>query len=450
MSLSSPSQPATSSQPQRIALPETLNLEKVSKNAIRVIRKLHQSGFEAYLVGGCVRDLLIGLKPKDFDVATNARPEQVKRIFSNCRLIGRRFRLAHILFGREIIEVATFRGHHPKSNRPVSETDARLLSSHILEGRIVRDNVFGTMEEDAVRRDFTVNALFWDINKQQIIDYVNGMADIQNSCLRLIGDVSTRYREDPVRMLRAIRFSCKLGFTLEQEAEQQIYAHSELINHIPPARLFDEAFKLFQSGYGVHCFNHFLRYPLFTHMFPLVQAQLKSGQGAQVRKLLIQALYNTDQRIAIGKPVNPAFFMAVLLWYPLQAQKEALIETTHSLIEATHKAAEHILSEQNQHTSITRRFNLTIKDIWFFQWYLESPNKRSASRILQHKRFRAAYDFLQLRVQCGEIEHTQALNWWTHIQTQDDEVQQDLINGLKPNRTKRSKKKTKQKKTRVT
>ncbi len=430
-------------EPVIFAAPSQVKLSAVSANAVKVIETIRRSGFQAYLVGGCVRDLLLGLKPKDFDVATDARPEQVKKLFTNCRLIGRRFRLAHVLFGREIIEVATFRGHHQCDSQSGRQQaiDYRKHTAHTRDGRIVRDNVYGTIEEDAVRRDFTINALYWDIQNHQILDYTQAMADIKAQKIRLIGDTPTRYREDPVRMLRAVRFGCKLNFQLASDTRQYIGQLSHLLDEIPPARLFDESIKLFQGGYGQKCFEQIQKFPLLQYLFPSVVEQLKGRQQQQVRDFIVQALINTDQRIATGKPVNPAFFLAVLLWYPLQQLKATFLEYCQSEIEAMHKAAAEVIYQQQGYTNIPKRFSMTMKDIWLMQWHLQHPSRKQALRLLQHKRFRAAYDFLQLRVETGAKEFQQQWLWWTDIQEQTPEIQMEMIGQLKPVSRRRRKKK---------
>ena len=272
--------------------------DAICKNALKVLVRLNEAGYEAYLVGGSVRDLLLGKKPKDFDVATNAKPEEVKRLFRNCRLIGRRFRLAHILYGRDVIEVATFRGpHEGKQSHQADKNN---------EGRITRDNVFGSLEEDAIRRDFTVNALYYSIKDESIIDFTGGMNDLKHKVLRMIGDVETRYREDPVRMLRAVRFAAKLDFSIEKRAHAVIFEMANLLENIPLARLFDETIKLFQGGYGLKCFHLLREYQLFQLLLPLTENNINQSSA-----MIEQALKNTDERVAIGKSVNPAFFLSV-------------------------------------------------------------------------------------------------------------------------------------------
>ena len=432
-----------------VPLPDSISESKISSHALDVIHRLNQAGYKAYLVGGSVRDMLLGLKPKDFDIATNAKPEQVNAVFRNCRLIGRRFRLAHILFGREVIEVATFRGHHEQGTHSSSESnskkkvDYREHKGHTKDGRIVRDNVYGSIEEDAVRRDFSINALYLNIKKHQLLDYTQALNDIEKRVIRLIGDVDLRYQEDPVRMLRAVRFSAKLDFSIEKNTANKIFEYSHLLSTIPAARLIDEVIKLFQGGYGVACFELLQQYDLFKMLFPSVQSLLDSKNSQQVYAIINQALINTDDRIAIGKSVNPAFFLSVLLWHPMQKLKQKHLLDSHSDMEASQKAAMEVLRQQQSFTSIPKRFSFIIKDIWFMQWFMQKPSSKQAARMLHHKRFRAAYDFLQLRVKVGETQYQEAYQWWTDIQEKNEEEQQQMINQLAQKSKKQHKTKAK-------
>lgn len=418
-----------------IAFPDTVAESKISKHALEVLQRLNKAGYKAYLVGGGVRDMLVGLKPKDFDIATNATPEQVKAVFRNCRLIGRRFRLAHILYGREIIEVATFRGHHDTGTHSKSSSkkvDYRQHKGHTKDGRIVRDNVYGTIEEDAVRRDFTINALYLDIQQHRIIDFVDSIKDITNKEIKLIGDPQVRYQEDPVRMLRAVRFAAKLNFKIEKQTAKQIHKLSSSLSSIPAARLIDEAIKLFQGGYGLRCFELLQEYHLLASLFPSVQQLLVQDtvQGAQAYALIKQALINTDERIAIDKSVNPAFFLSVLLWYPMLQLKQNFLQSDNSEIEATQKASMEVIRQQQPFTAIPKRFGFMIKDIWFMQWYMQKPSPKQATKMLHHKRFRAAYDFLLLRVKMGETQFQPIAQWWTDIQEKTEKQQHLMINEL--------------------
>lgn len=419
-----------------VPLPDLISESKISSHALDVIHRLNQAGYKAYLVGGSVRDMLLGLKPKDFDIATNAKPEQVSAVFRNCRLIGRRFRLAHILFGREVIEVATFRGHHEEGTHSSSKSgskkkvDYRHHKGHTKDGRIVRDNVYGSIEEDAVRRDFTINSLYLNIQKNKLLDFVQALNDIDKRVIKLIGDPELRYQEDPVRMLRAVRFAAKLNFSIEEKTADKIFELSHLLSTIPAARLIDEAIKLFQGGYGVCCFELLQKYHLFKMLFPSVQQMLDSKNSDKVLTIINQALRNTDERIAIGKSVNPAFFLSVLLWYPMLKLKQNFLMDSHSDMEASQKAIFEVLRQQQPFTSIPKRFSFMIKDIWFMQWFLQKPTRKQAGKMLHHKRFRAAYDFLQLRVKVGETQYQEAYQWWTDIQEKEEQEQNQMISRL--------------------
>ena len=391
----------------------------ISPNALKVLYRLRDAGFRACLVGGGVRDLLLGREPKDFDVATDAHPEEIRTLFRNCRLIGRRFRLAHVIFGREVIEVATFRA------APEAETGAAALSD---EGRILRDNVYGTIEEDAWRRDFTVNALYYDIADFSVIDYVGGMADIQAGRLRLIGDPEARYREDPVRMLRAARFAAKLGFRIDPSSEAPITELSSLLFDIAPARLFEEVLKLFLGGEALETFELLRHYDLFGKLFPFTEEVLGEEEETDhfPHMLVVHALRNTDERIAAGKPVTPAFLFAAFLWEAMRRRMPDYDVPGMSEIQAIQIAAGEIIAEQARHTSIPRRFSQPMREIWTLQPRFLNRNGRRPQRLLAHPRFRAAYDFLLLRGQAGEVD--QALcDWWTEFQQRNPEEQAGMV-----------------------
>ena len=355
----------------------------ISKNALNVLYGLHKAGFEACLVGGGVRDLLLGATPKDFDIATNASPEQVRATFRNSRLIGRRFRLAHVHFGPEISGVAPSRAPHNKAGE---EDDARLDGD-----RILRDNVYGTREEDVIRRDFTVNALYYRIEDFSLIDHVGALDDIEQRRLRTIGDPEQRYREDPVRMLRAVRLAAKLGLSIESATEAPLFELGYLLETVPQARLFDEAVKLLLAGHGVRSYELLRQYRLLDYLFPIESGALEPERD----RLIAAALANTDQRVAAGLPVTPAFLIAVLLWEPVQ---EAM---THQLVrgvsehDALLKAQEDVLRDQNDLLAVPKRFTLPAAEIWAMQGRL--VRRRQPDRLLGHPRFRAAFDFLALR-----------------------------------------------------
>jgi poly(A) polymerase len=480
----------------------TISRSHISPNALRVLYKLRDAGFKGFLVGGCVRDLLIGLEPKDFDVATDALPEQVRKLFRNCRLVGRRFRLAHVFFGREIIEVATFRaasapsqaeeplpdadpedGEAAELDDPQLETDsleetaeldseeeeadsagyarreanartngnlgaggaaalpatapraarrygvdgARTFPTSDSDtdpdvermfdetGRILRDNVYGTIDADVWRRDFTANSLYYNISDFSVWDYCGGVEDIAARKLKLIGDPETRFREDPVRMLRAARFEAKLGFEIDPATAEPIGRLRDLLGGVPPARLFDETLKLFLSGHGERSFEVLRRRGLLAALLPTVDRYLTAHPGSLVEKLLIQGLRNTDERVRANKPVTPTFLFALLLYGPIAGIIEATPpERWHELgtiLDACDLAAR----QAQTNVAIPKRFSLGVREMFALQPRLEHPRGRRALRALEHPRFRAAYDLLLLRAQHG-LASPEMAQWWTRIQ----------------------------------
>ncbi|UYM18749.1 polynucleotide adenylyltransferase PcnB [Endozoicomonas euniceicola] len=409
-----------------------ISRREISDNALKVLHRLTSNGYDAYLVGGCIRDIYFDLHPKDFDVATNATPEQVRRLFRNSRVIGRRFKLVHVLFGREMIEVATFRASH--DNTAQDQKHGRDKSHHSDSGRILRDNVYGTMEDDALRRDFTVNALYYDARDFTVVDFCNGVQDIEDEVLRLIGDPVTRYHEDPVRMLRALRFKAKLDFTIEPETADPIFELGHLLRDIPSARMFDEILKLLQSGNGVRTFELLQDYGLLKHLFPATQHCLET-RGLEAgddyfENLIFSALRSTDKRIAKDRPVTPAFLFAALLWGPLQRQFRDLQEQGVPPVPAMQQAAMIALDNQCAHTAIPKRFTMTIRDIWDMQYRLERRQPKQVDGLLAHPKFRAAYDFLVLREESGEqLNH--AGQWWTEIQESSDQSRNEMIRSLR-------------------
>ncbi len=409
--------------------------EDIRRNVLTVLDGLTDAGYEAYLVGGSIRDGLIGLHPKDFDIATSATPEQIKAVFPrNCRLIGRRFRLAHVRFGREILEVATFRACHSKSENNEQR------SSQSEEGMLLRDNVFGSLDEDAIRRDFTANALYYRHTDGAVLDFVDGYDDILNKTLRLIGDPEQRYREDPVRMLRAIRFAAKLDFQLEPKTAAPINDLSELLGLIPPARLFEEVLKLFLGGYAQAVWPLMVEYDLARWLFPLSVPEVNDDTGMQ--EMINLALRNTDNRLAQGKPVTPAFLFAVLLWGPLQQEWQRAKEKGLHAAPALQKAIQKVTAKQAQHTSIPKRFGLPMREMWELQGRLNQRSPKRCESLVQHPRFRAAYDLLLLREEAGETEPGLG-EWWTRYQEADDEERAQMCQGLggkkKPRRRRRYK-----------
>ena len=364
-----------------------ISRKSISNGALRVLYRLHESGYAAFLVGGAVRDLLLGGHPKDFDIATDATPEDVKHLFRNCRLIGRRFRLAHVVFGQEIVEVATFRG----------SADDGSGDRHMIDGRIVRDNVYGTIEEDAVRRDFTVNALYYNIADYSVRDYVGGYDDVRAKVLRLIGDPWQRYREDPVRMLRAVRLAAKLHFAISPEAREPFDELGELLLHAPPARLFDETLKMFLAGNGLKSFHALEQSGLLIDVFPLTARALAFRGGEKFRMMVEAGLRGTDERIADDKSVTPAFLFAILLWGAVRAQVDRETERGVESSLAWQRVSQHVITEQAKQVAIPRRFGIVMQEIWVLQPRLEQRIKKRVFRTLAHPRFRASYDFLLLR-----------------------------------------------------
>lgn len=387
-----------------------IKLERINGNAVKVLTRLHQAGFRACLVGGGVRDLMLGLEPKDFDIATDATPEEVRGLFRNARLIGRRFRLAHVRFGRDIIEVATFRAPHDEADH---HTEAAVEES----GRILRDNVYGSLEQDVWRRDFTVNSLYFDITDASVIDYTGGVSDLRNGVLRLIGHPEKRYREDPVRMLRAVRFAAKLGFSIDGESDQMIHELAPLITNTPPARLFEEFIKLMHSGAALPAYDLLRHYGLFALIAPAAAKAQDGPDGEGFENFLRQSLANTDARVNAGKPVNPAFLIAVMLWGPLQEALKSKLDEGLPPFVAMNQAGSEVIATQTRIMVLTRRFSTQAREIWELQGRLKrSTTGKRSFRLREHDRFRAAYDFLCLRAQSGETELESLCQWWTEFQ----------------------------------
>jgi poly(A) polymerase len=449
----------------------TISRAHISPNALRVLYRLRDGGFHAFLVGGCVRDLLLGLEPKDFDVATDALPEQVKRLFRNCRLVGRRFRLAHVFFGQETIEVATFRaasapsqgeepladadpedGEAPELDEPAEEGTADDRAAEVSPagmsssrrspeagadterrfdetGRILRDNVYGTIDEDVWRRDFTANALYYNIADFSIWDYVGGVEDIAAKRLRLIGDPQTRFREDPVRMLRAARFEAKLGFQIDPETAEPIGQLRELLGGVPPARLFDEMLKLFLTGHGARSLKVLRERGLLGQLLPSVEAYLGKHAGGLVEKLLMKGLANTDARAAAGRAVTPTFLLALLLYGPIAQCIESMPPEKWHEVSAIGDACDRAVRQAQTHLAIPRRFSLGLSEMFSLQPRLEHPTGRRALRLLSHPRFRAAYDLLLLRAELGLASAGMA-EWWTQVQAVPPEEQGPMADAL--------------------
>jgi poly(A) polymerase len=429
---------------------------QISGNALKVLYRLRDGGYQAFLVGGCVRDLLIGIEPKDFDIATDASPEEVRRLFRNCRLIGRRFRLAHVRFGPQIIEVATFRAAGaPMAPEPdldgITDEDAEaddgadldengdvngnvaeplhprgLDRAHDERGRLLRDNVYGSIDQDVWRRDFTCNALYYNIEDFSIWDYVGGVEDIRARTIRLIGDPETRYREDPVRMLRAVRFEAKLGFSIHESARAPFATLAGLLEHIPPARLLDEFQKLFLAGFGERAFDLLRGHGLFGHLFPATEEHLAAEPDGMAIALIRAGLRNTDRRVAEGRPVTPMFLFAVLLFGPVSAAAQRRFETGMPPAAAIAEAVDEVVSQQNRRIGIPKRFSIPMRELLSLQPRFHRREGRRALGFLSHPRFRAAYDFLLLRAEAG-AEDPQVAQWWTEVQALPPEQQRERV-----------------------
>lgn len=396
----------------------SISRKNISPAAIKIIKQLEDAGFSAYLVGGGVRDLLLGGHPKDFDVATDAKPEEIKRVFRSARIIGRRFQIVHVRIGRETIEVTTFRGHHEDVAHAKSKTD---------EGMLLRDNVYGTIETDAARRDFTVNALYYTLRDFSVHDYCNGLNDIKNRTLRIIGDPATRYKEDPVRMLRAVRFAAKLGFTIEPNTAKPIFELGSLLGNISEARLFEEVLKLFLNGSATATFHLLREYDLLKQLFPGADAAIKSGDGLSLA-LIERSMINTDKRIRAEKTVTPAFIYAALLWPAMQHEQKRL-EGSMSPQSAYLEACQRVISQQLARTSIPKRFLIPMREIWDLQARLPGRQGLRALRLMDHPRFRAAYDFLLMREDAGEKLNGLG-SWWTAFQAADDNEREQMVKDL--------------------
>lgn len=427
---------------------------------MRVLYRLREAGFQAFLVGGCVRDLMLGIEPKDFDVATDALPEQVKKLFRNCRLVGRRFRLAHVFFGREIIEVATFRASSAPSQAedPVELIDESIdeaigdvessnaagdtVDAHDIHdfdenlervvddsGRILRDNVYGNIDDDVWRRDFTCNALYYNIADFSVWDYCGGFEDVQAKRLRLIGDPETRYREDPVRMLRAARFEAKLNFEIEPATAEPIGQLAELLAGVPAARLFDETLKLFLTGHGARSLETLRDRGLLKVLLPNVGDFIERYPDSPPARMLMQALANTDARVQADKPVTPGFLFAVLLYGSIGLEIEKAPREQWHDIATILDAVDRAVMVIHRRVAVHRRFILGLRDMFALQPRLESPRGRRALRTMEHPRFRAAFDLLQLRSQFGMADAA-IVEWWSRMQSANPEQRAAMAESL--------------------
>lgn len=402
---------------------------QISPCALKITVNLQQAGFSAYIVGGAARDLLLGLTPKDFDVATNATPEQVHNIFRRSRIIGRRFRLVHVMCGAETVEVSTFRGHSSDDNDHAS---IKLTDQH---GRLLRDNIFGSQEEDAVRRDFTINALFYDPAKEEILDYLNGYEDIKTKKLRIIGDPIQRYREDPVRMLRAVRLASKLDMQIEAETAKPIGDLAPLLQNVPPSRLFDEMLKLLLSGHALSCVVDLRARGLHHGLLPMLDVILEQPLG---ERFITIALRDTDERVRQNKPVSPGFLFAILLWHEVLSSWNSFQASGEKPLPALFKAMDEILSIQHKKLAIPRRFDAVIQEIWAMQPRFQARAGRKPFRLLAHPRFRTAYDFMLLRCKSGELG-MELGEWWKAFQSVDNEKREKmLVEQTSPKKSKRS------------
>lgn len=397
-----------------------ISRDGINPNALKVLYRLHRAGYQAYLVGGSVRDLLLGFKPKDFDVATDAHPEQIQDLFRNCRLIGRRFRLAHVYFHDGVIEVATFRARHDsgEGDRHTTET-----------GMIVRDNIYGSVADDAWRRDFTINALYYNIADFSVVDYTNGMADIKQHLIRMIGDPVQRYHEDPVRMLRAVRLAAKLSCNIESATAAPITTLAGLLQNVPAARLFEEIVKIYIGGRAKASFDLLRQYGLFAILFPQTEAGLVGAEGEIYLKMLAAANANADLRAQEGKSLNPAFLLAVLLWGPLQKVLQENLSAGVKPFPALIDAIEKVLRTQQHALNLPKRLTLIVKDIWILQYRMGLRQSRRTLGIFYHQRFRAAYDFLLIRAEAGEAVQDLA-DWWQQFQATDEAGQQEMLSNL--------------------
>jgi poly(A) polymerase len=403
--------------------------ERLNPAALKVCSVLREGGFSAYVVGGAVRDLLLGIVPVDFDIATDARPEQVKPLFRRALIIGRRFRLVHVMMGPETLEVSTFRS----ANGDTSEKDEH--------GRVLRDNVYGTQEGDALRRDFTVNALYYDPATQEVTDFHGGLADLKKRVLRVIGDPATRYREDPVRMLRAVRLAAKLGLTLDAETRRPIKELAPLMERVPPARLFDEMLKLLLSGHASACLRQLREVGLHKGLLPLLDVILEQPLG---ERFVTLALAQTDERVLNEKPVSPAFLFAALLWHEVLAAWKARQSRGERAIPALETAMDEVLDTQCAKLAITRRLTATMREVWAMQPRFEQRSGTRAFRLLEAPRFRMAYDFLALRAASGEVP-ADLEEWWRSFQSADAETRKAMLlpdSGPKKRRRRRRKKRS--------
>ncbi len=412
--------------PQKV---HNIQESQVDKRVIGILEKLQRADFQAYIVGGGVRDLLLGFKPKDFDIVTDATPDQIRALFKNSRIIGRRFRLVHVHYGRDIVEVATFRAAPPAQN---AAQNLDSFDHMAIDGQIIRDNIYGTIDEDVWRRDFTINALYYDAIAGDIIDYCDGFLHIKNHTIKILGHPETRYREDPVRMLRALRFAAKLSFTIEPATLTPINNndYQELLSNIPPARLFEEYMKLFLTGHSEQSFLILNKYKILQKLFPFTAIKKIQDHYPQHLLFVHRVLQSTDQRLQNDLPVNPAFLLAAFLWHPLQL---LYLESQNTSSNQNH-GREHIwrlhthkiLKEQNVRLAIPKRFTQVMEEIWYLQRLLNKTRKKAVLKAAFHPKFRAGFDFLVLR---SELEQTNSkqLQWWKDYEAADSQMRKNML-----------------------
>ena len=392
----------------------SVSRKDISSNAVNVLYRLHKAGYEAYLVGGGVRDLLVGQKPKDFDVVTNAEPEQIRRLFSNSRLIGRRFQLVHVFYRQDIVEVSTFRRGH---------------DSEAGSGMIRDDNKFGTLEQDVWRRDFTMNALYYNIADFSIVDYTGGLKDIQRKIVRMIGNPELRFQEDPMRMLRAIRLAAKLNFSIHEDIERLFQPLTELLQHVPPSRLFDEVLKLFFTGNAFASYERLKHHDFLKILFPQYVSVLSTAEAAHYQALVEEAMHATDYRYKNDQSLNPGFLFSVLLWPALQELIQANPLHKKKLFYVLHKSIEEVLDRELVVISIPKRLTAMMRDIWMLQYHLKQRRGKRVYRTLNHRYYRAAIDFMMLREKVGEPV-AELVTWWRNFQSADEALQKQLLDAL--------------------
>ncbi|AGF49262.1 polynucleotide adenylyltransferase PcnB [Candidatus Kinetoplastidibacterium galati] len=387
-----------------------INKLNISENAIKVCETLHKNGFEAYIVGGAIRDLILGLKPKDFDIATNATPEQIKYIFKRARIIGRRFRLVHVIFHKEIIEISTFR------SSPIDIKQDKF-------GRILTDNYFGSQSEDSTRRDFTINSLYYDAREETVIDYHNGIYDLKKKQINIIGEASIRYKEDPVRILRAIRFASKINGSIGHDTLKYIARQKQLIANIPQSRLFDELIKILTCGNAFKCLMEIKSNKLHIFLLPTLEETLQKTDSINFLKT---SLENTDQRVLNGKSVSPSFLLAIILWPQVQEEYEKNYKKNKNVYISMVSASDSVIEDQLKVLAIHKRIISDMKTIWFMQPKFETRKNKASFNLLQNPKFKAAYDFILLRAKSNDFDKSIA-QWWTKWLESNEEEKENML-----------------------